>query len=60
MGKMIAQEIFVAFATNSIIIGNALRANTGTISGNSESISRIIFIAMLTEAKMFVQTTFTN
>ena len=60
MGKLIAQEIFITFVTDSEIVGKTLRADAGTVADNSERVFRIIFVAMFAEAIMLVKTVFTD
>ena len=55
-----AKEIFIAFITNGIIFIDTLRANMGTITGNSKRIPWIIFVAVFAKTIVFVQTAFTN
>ena len=55
-----AKEIFIAFIAHGIIFVDTLRANMGTITGNSKRITRIIFMAVFAKTIVFVKTTFTN
>lgn len=55
-----AKEIFIARIAHGIILVDTLRANTGTGTGNSKRITRIISMAVLTKTIMFVKTAFTN
>ena len=55
-----AKEIFIAFIPNGIIFIDTLRANMGTITGNSKRIPWIIFVAMFAKTIVFVQTAFAN
>ena len=55
-----AKEIFIAFIAHGIIFVDTLRANTGTITGNSKRLPWIIFVAVFAKTIVFVQTAFTN
>ena len=58
--KFGAQEIIVAFVTDSEIVSKTLRTNMGTVAGNGERVFGIIFVAVLTKAKMLVEAVFTD
>lgn len=58
--KFAAQEIIVAFVTDSEIVSKTLRTNMGTVADNGERVLGVIFVAVLTKAKMLIEAMFTD
>ena len=59
-GNFISEEIFVALCAKQIFVSKATRTDIGTVVDKSHPVSVVIFLTMLAEAVIFVETTFAD
>ncbi len=59
-GNFIGEEIFVALVAKQILLVKAVRANVRAVVNKSHLDSVVIFLTMLAEAVIFVETTFAD
>ena len=58
--NFISEEIFVALCAKQIFVSKATRTDIGTVVDKSHPASVVIFMTMLAEAVIFVETTFAD
>ena len=58
--NFIGEEIFVALCAKQIFVSKATRTDIGTVVDKSHPVSVVIFLTMLAEAVIFVETTFAD
>ena len=58
--NFISKEIFIALIAEQVFIGKATRTDIGTVVDKSHLAFVVVFLAMLAEAVIFVETTFAH